>query len=248
MPGGCAMSDLPHSGRVALITGAGSGIGRATALVLSSLGFSCVLVGRRYEPLRATAWLCYDARTITADLRESAQAERAVDDAAGWRGRLDVIINNAGWSRSATVEQTDAALIEEVFALNAIAPTVIIARAWQHLVTSATVARPAVIVNVSSMATRDPYPQLYAYAAAKASVNLLALSAARAGAEHNIQAYSVAPGAVETALLRSVVDEEQVPREATLAPEDVAGVIAACVVGARVSENGGTLWMPSPQT
>jgi NAD(P)-dependent dehydrogenase (short-subunit alcohol dehydrogenase family) len=240
------MTESLHTGRVALITGAGSGIGRATAVALSSMGFSCVLTGRRYEPLRGTAWLCYDARVITADLRSAAEAERVVDEAAVWRGRLDVVVNNAGWSRGATIAQTDTALIQEVFALNAIAPAVIIARAWQHLVASSTAQKPGVVVNVSSMATRDPYPQLYAYAAAKASVNLLALSTARAGLEHHIQSYSVAPGAVETDLLRSIVDEENVPRDRALAPEAVAQVIAECVGGSRVSENGGTLWITAP--
>lgn len=235
------MVSKPQAGRVALITGAGSGIGRATAYALDALGFSCVLIGRRYQELRETAWNCFDARAIPADISNPSEAERVVDDAYVWKKRLDVIINNAGWSAPATIEETTSRLVRDVFDINAIAPTVIIARAWPYLME--TKQRPAVIVNIGSLATRDPYPQLFAYAAAKASVNLLALSVAKAGREHGIQGYCVAPGAVETRLLRTIANDKQVPPREAMEPQAVAAVVAGCVNGEYEERNGETIYV-----
>lgn len=274
----------PPENSVALITGAGSGIGRAIATALDRLGIACVLAGRRHESLVETQSLITRGHVIACDLRKSAEAASLVDEAAGWRGRLDIVVNNAGWSPSATIAQTTAPMVEEVFALNAVAPTIIIARAWPWLLRAAArindwqsgeaddeaatravdlqlnlsdrprhsaqrIIGPAV-VNISSMATADPFPELFAYAAAKASLNLLAKSVAQQGAAEvgkcGVRGFSIAPGAVETALLRTIVDEARLPRSRTLSPETVAAEVAACVVGSRDDCNGQTIWLPSP--
>ena len=88
-----------------------------------------------------------------------------------------------------------------------------------------------VIVNISSQAARDPFPGFAAYGAAKAGINLLGLSAAREGASSGIRVHTIAPGAVETSMLRSLLSAEQYPREKVLEPEDVAKVIGQCVRG-----------------
>lgn len=255
---------------VALVTGAGSGIGQEIARALRANGVVCVLVGRRLHALDETAAGDPNTLRISGDLCDSSFAEACVDQAAAWRMRLDIVVNNAGDSPSATIAETTTRMIEHVFALNAVAPAVIIARAWPWLVAAAAKqvtafdtttaglqrAGPCVI-NISSMATLDPFPQLFAYAAAKASVNLMAQSVAQQGTFKQpsgsaltgvgrIRGFAIAPGAVETQLLRRVVSELELPREKTLAASAVAAEVLACVRGQRDAANGTTIFMPSP--
>ena len=97
------------------------------------------------------------------------------------------------------------------------------------------------MVNVSSMATQDPFPGFFAYAASKAALNLMARSCATEGREHGIRAFAVAPGAVETDMLRAAFGEDVIPREQTLDPDTVARVIVECVTGERDAQNGDTI-------
>lgn len=232
---------------VALITGGSSGIGLATARALVARGFYVAISGRNPAKLAAAAdSLGPSCSAFITDLQDPAQAARLVDEVVARHGRLDALVNNAGWSPSATIPQTTPDIASRVFALNAVAPTIIIARAWAALVKAAAHGSSPAIVNVSSMATRDPFPILYAYAAAKAGVNSLAQSVSRQGAPHRIRGFAVAPGAVETDLLRSLVTEADMPKNRTLTPETVAGVIVACIMGERDDENGTTIFIPSP--
>jgi len=101
------------------------------------------------------------------------------------------------------------------------------------------------IVNVSSvhgLVAAAPNAQA-AYAASKASVNLMTRSCAKEGAEHNIRAFAVAPGAVETPMLRGLFSEDQLPAEDCLSPEDVAEVVVACVAGEMDEKNGEVIWV-----
>ncbi len=233
---------------VALVTGAGSGIGRETAILLSNLGYAVVLAGRRVGALRETASMLKGPRAeMAVDLGDAVAAEKLVDNAVKSFGRIDAIVNNAGWSIAATIPQTNTALVQRIFAVNAIAPAIIIARAWPILERQAREeGAGGVIVNVSSMATVDPFESLYAYAAAKSAVNSLARSVAKAGRELGIRGFAVAPGAVETPLLRSIVGTDQLSTEQTLSPESVAWLIGDCVTGKRDHNNGETILMPSP--
>jgi NAD(P)-dependent dehydrogenase (short-subunit alcohol dehydrogenase family) len=237
------------SPKVALITGGGSGIGLAIATQLAARGWSLAIVGRDQAKLdRARRALGGNVEALVADLADADAAAGVVDRCVARLGRLDALINNAGWSPAATIAQTSVALAREIFEVNAISPCVMISRAWGHFERqhSAQLAGTPVIINISSIATRDPFPILYAYAAAKASVNLLALSAARDGAAIGVRAFSVAPGAVETDLLRTLVSKEHLPTSATLSPETVAAVVIDCIEGRRDQENGTTIYIPSP--
>lgn len=238
---------------VALVTGGGSGIGLETARLLVKRGWSVAIVGRSQAKLDAArAALGPAAVSFQADLADTDQAATIIDRCVEKFGRLDALINNAGWSPSATISQTNASMAREIFAINAIAPCVSISRAWpiferQHAATGGPLGGiGGVIVNVSSIATIDPFEILYAYAAAKASVNLLARSAAKEGTKCGVRAFAVAPGAVETPLLRSLVSELYLSKDKTLAPEAVARVILECIEGKRDDENGQTILLPSP--
>jgi meso-butanediol dehydrogenase/(S,S)-butanediol dehydrogenase/diacetyl reductase len=236
---------------VAIVTGAGSGIGRAAAVVLSSKGYRLVLVARTLDALEKTGEMCAgESLCISADVGEPGAASEIVDSALARFGRLDVLVNNAGHAPMLPIDRSTPEVIDEVFRVNALAPANLIAACWavfarQH-------AEKTVhslghrVVNVSSMATADPFPGLFAYAAAKASVNVMVKSVANEGGAIGVKGFSVAPGAVETPMLRGIVSEEALPRSRTLAPETVAGVIVACLLGERDVENGGTIFVPSP--
>src|SRR3954451_24022286 len=85
-------------GQVVLVTGGGSGLGRATAVELAAIGARVVVAGRRREPLDETAELCEDGRcdAVVCDIREQDQVERRVDEVLERHGRIDTLVNNAG--------------------------------------------------------------------------------------------------------------------------------------------------------
>src|SRR5438046_7118022 len=89
----------------------------------------------------------------------------------------------------------------------------------------------AAVVNVSSMASRDPFDGFAAYGAAKAGLNTFDLVAAREGEKCGIDVHTIAPGAVETGMFRGLMTVDEYPSSKTLTPEEVAEVIGQCVIG-----------------
>lgn len=233
-------------GPVALVTGAGSGIGRATGILLAERGYRVALVGRREAALRETASLLkmVEGRTliIAADVGSWEQSQRAVHDAVQRFGGLDVLVNNAGFAPAATIDQTTEEMARRAFDVNTLGPMAAVVAAWPTFERQ----RRGCVVNVSSMATIDPFPTLFAYAAAKAGVNLIARSVANQGRNIGVRGFAVAPGAVETPMLRGIVGEDLLPESMTLRPERVAAVIVECIDGIHDARNGETILVPSP--
>ncbi|HLO40196.1 MAG TPA: SDR family oxidoreductase, partial [Phycisphaerales bacterium] len=210
-------------------------------------GYTLLLVGRRPDPLReAVAQLSRITRCVAhmADIGDTVQAIQAVDMAVGAFGRLDVIINNAGLAPLVSLDSVagDLELLDQLYRVNAIGPTAIIGRAWSTLLKQ----QGGCIVNISSFSTVDPFPGLGVYGAAKAAVNVLARACHNEGRRFGIRAFAVAPGAVETAMLRSIFPEEALPRTRTLSPDTVAEVVVSCVRGERDAQLGETILVPSP--
>lgn len=228
---------------VALITGAGSGIGRATAVLLAEAGYSLALVGRRRNRLEETGQALPDHggewAALPADVGDAGAAKAMVGEALERFGRVDALINNAGMAPLEPIEAHTIDLIRRTYEVNAIGPAVITATLWPHLKAQG----GGCIVNVSTLGTKDPFPGFFAYAASKAAVNLMARSCANEGREIGVRAFSVAPGAVETETLRNILSEDQVPADACMTPDDVAKVIVGCVLGEYDDRNGETIFL-----
>lgn len=229
--------------RVAIITGAGSGIGRATALQLAEHGYQLALVGRtRASLLETVNLLRTESLVIEADLGDRQSPQRIAREALERFHRVDVLINNAALGPHGPIAECAWEELERTFAANVFGPACLIAALWARFVQQ----NGGRIINVSSMSTIDPFPGLVMYASSKAALESLARSVRSEGAAHNIRAFNIAPGSVETKMLRSIVSVSELPRERTLSPETVATLIVNCALGARDSESGNTIILPSP--
>jgi NAD(P)-dependent dehydrogenase (short-subunit alcohol dehydrogenase family) len=232
---------------VAIVTGAGSGIGRAVALELDRRGCALVLAGRRLDALRETGQMLSGAWVgKRCDVADPSECERLVEEAAHEFGRLDVLVNNAGDAPRATIAGHTPDVIKRTFEVNALGPAYLIAATWRVFDRQRAKGwSGGCIVNISSMASLDPFPGFFAYAAAKSALNSMIRSCHKEGQQLGIRCFGVAPGAVETGMLRGLFDETAIPREATLTPEAIARVVGECVVGHRDAEAGTTIPVPS---
>jgi 3-oxoacyl-[acyl-carrier protein] reductase len=222
---------------VAIVTGAGSGIGRATALLLGQAGYQLAMVARTEAKLQETAAaLPAGARSeiIAADVSDPGQVQRIVERTLERWGRIDALVNVAGAAPNLPIAQVTPAIWRSCIDTNLSAIVLLTAACWPTFRGQ----NGGVIVNVSSMASLDPFPGFAIYAAAKAGVNLFTRCTAEEGKAIHLRAVTIAPGAVETPMLRSVFDEKMISRDRTLAPEEIANVIRDCVTGQRPFESG----------
>lgn len=229
----------------AIITGAGSGIGRAIAVDLSRSGYSLTLAGRRPEALDATRAVCSATaaiRCISCDLADSVSAESLVDGHVQHFGGLDVLVNNAGVGEVRPLGQITSADISRALNTNTLSAACTTARAWPTWVAQ----RSGCLINIASMAVFDPFPGFFAYAASKAALAMMAVSAAKEGAAHHIRAFAICPGAVETDMLRASFTSDIIPTAACLLPADVSHVVMQCISGDRDADNGRAIPLLSP--
>lgn len=227
-------------GKTAVVTGAGRGLGRATALRLAAHG---ALVAVHYSSsARAADEVVGTIReaggtafAVRADLSAADGPERlwsAFDRGVtefGGDGAVDILVNNAATSVRATLEETKADDFDQMFSVNIRAPFFLIQQALGRLRNGAR------IVNVTSAVTRTAYPEVIAYGLTKGALNTLTLTLAQELGPRGITVNAVSPGTLDTDVnagwLRGNPEaEESVARQAALRrvgrPEDVADVIA----------------------
>lgn len=213
---------------IAVITGAGGGIGRATAVELAGAGYQVVLAGRNGDTLEATLRAAGGrGLAVPTDVTRSDQVDRLIGAALDRFARVDAIVNNAGVAPVRSIAMMTDEEWMEVFKTNLYATFFATRAAWPTFERQGS----GVVVNISSAAARDPFPGFAAYGAAKAGLNLFGLAAAREGAPVGIRVHTIAPGAVETAMFRRLRTPREWPPEKTLDPGEVARVVLQCVRG-----------------
>jgi len=211
-------------GKVAIITGAGSGIGRALTSVLSGLGAKCVLVGRRRSALEATAaTLSTPSTVVSGDLTRAGVVDAAVDTALREYGRIDLVVHSAGVFDQRSVPAIDREFWDSIIDINLTAVMELSAKAWPALTQS-----HGQIVLISSIAAVQAFPGDAAYAASKAGLKALGDVMAVEGHDHGIRIITVCPGQVDTPLWDGKAPDEV--RERMMRPEAVADLIGSLIV------------------
>jgi NAD(P)-dependent dehydrogenase (short-subunit alcohol dehydrogenase family) len=187
------MTNSPFEGRHVIVTGGGTGIGRATALAFAEQGAASVLVvGRRKEPLAEVASQHTAIVPVVADISGDEGVTAVADAVTEGPGVVDVLVNNAGIWHSTPLEKLDPAAAREIMATNVTGPAILTARLERFLGPEAS------IIFVSSVMGHLPGPGQSLYAASKAAVDSLTRSLASELAPRRVRVNAVAPGSVET--------------------------------------------------
>ena len=194
-------------GTVALVTGASSGIGEATARALARAGAKVAVAARRKDRLEALA-AEIDALVIEADVAEREQAVGAVEQAAKELGRLDTVVNNAGVMLLGPAAEAPLDEWERMVAVNVQGVLSVSHAALPHLLKAAEDAprRVADLVNISSVAGRVARPGSGVYNLTKFGVGAFCESLRQEFAEHHLRVSLVEPGAAETELTDHIRD------------------------------------------
>jgi short-subunit dehydrogenase len=182
------------SGKIALVTGASSGIGRALARQLAAAGASLILTSRRQSVLEEVASEIAPAEAvpIAADLRDPQAVERLTSGITERFGRLDLLVNNAGVGLHALSIDTPPDLVRQLFELNFFAPVELTRRLVPLM------PRGAAVINIGSIAGKLPLPELNIYCASKYALNAFSDGLWIELRHRGIHAMSVCPGYVKT--------------------------------------------------
>ncbi|XP_076371825.1 3-oxoacyl-[acyl-carrier-protein] reductase FabG-like [Tachypleus tridentatus] len=223
--------------KVAIITGASSGIGRATAVLFSHLGAKLALTGRNQENLTKSAEECeavspYNLKPlcIVGDLTIESDIERIMKSTIDTYGRLDILVNNAGRVVMDSAEDGSLATLDLVWKTNVRAVYYLTMLAVPHLIES-----KGSIVNVSSVLSKRGYVGALSYTISKGALDQFTRSVALDLAPKQIRVNSVNPGYVETNILSTIgVDTKEIMEKAAQSfplgrigqPQEVANAIA----------------------
>ena len=247
------------AGTVALVTGASSGIGSATARALAGLGASVAVVARRRDRLNTVVADLEAAgasvMSVSADITVREQAEAAVEQIVRHFGRLDILVNNAGLMLISAVTDADIDDWEQMIAINQLGLLYTTHAALPHLLAAAERGPREVadIVNISSVAGRVSFPDFGVYNMTKFGVNGFSEALRKEITERHVRVGVLEPGGVDTELVshnspdvRRAIAERQAGRK-ILDPVDIAEGVAFMVTRPRHATIGELWVMPTTQ-
>lgn len=245
--------NMKLAGKVALVTGGNSGIGLATAKLLSQEGAKIVISGRDRTTLdEAARAIGGDILALQADVADLRQIEQLYSTITNKLGKIDVLFANAGVAKFAPLEATTEALYDEVFTINVKGLYFTVQKALAHLNDNA-----AIVLNTSFLGDLG-LPGTSVLGASKAAVRSLTKTFAAELVSRGIRVNAVSPGAIETpiygkldmsqeaveAMAKNIVG--QVPMKRFGAPEDIAKAVlflstsdSAYILGAEIAVDGG---------
>ncbi len=194
----------PLSGKVALVTGASSGIGAATAVALAAAGVTVALSARRKGRLDELVAQIEasggKALALPGDMAVEADALGAVADTVARLGRIDILINSAGVMQAGGIEGADLAEYRRVIDINLLATVYTSQAAIPHMLAQGV----GDIINISSLAGRKGGPETNAYSASKHAVNAMTNGMRQELGDRNIRVSFLMPGATETEVAQGI--------------------------------------------
>jgi NADP-dependent 3-hydroxy acid dehydrogenase YdfG len=213
---------MTSTDRLALITGASSGIGKATALAFAKAGINLVLVSRTQEKLEPVAIAAREhgvqAHTYVLDLAQVDQVKAGLEAVLAQVGPIDVLVNNAGMGYTGELISTSLQDWQEVITLN-------LTSVFQCILAVLPGMRDrqkGVIINVASIAGHAAFPGWGAYNVSKAGVIALSKTLAAEEQPHGIRVMTITPGAVNTPIWDTDTVQANFDRSQMLTPEAVA--------------------------
>jgi NAD(P)-dependent dehydrogenase (short-subunit alcohol dehydrogenase family) len=200
-------TETDDSQRVVIVTGAGSGIGAATARLFARREHRVVLVGRRKQNLDRVGDEIRSnggtALSVVADLAQASSCEEVVTTTIDSFGRLDVLVNNAAMIQPGRLNEITSEIVDEHYALNVRAPLLLARASLEHLRQSP----DASIVNVSSSLGSILMPSTMLYGSTKAALDYLTKAWAHELAPDSIRVNCIAPGVIDTPIHETYSDD-----------------------------------------
>lgn len=220
------------SGKVALVTGASSGIGEATALSLAQAGATVAISARRADRLAGLVAKIEavggKALALPGDMTVEAEACQAVEDTVAQLGRIDILINSAGVMQAGGIENCDLDEYRRVFDINLFATLYCSKAAVEHMLRQG----GGDIVNISSLAGRKGGPMTSAYSASKHALNSMTDAMRQELGNRNIRVAILMPGATRTEVGDSISDpnwraaiQAHVAKDGAVDPSDIGDTI-----------------------
>ncbi|WP_395392821.1 SDR family NAD(P)-dependent oxidoreductase [Novosphingobium sp. BL-8A] len=216
------------AGKVALVTGASSGIGEAAALCLAEAGATVVVCARRVERLSGLVAQIEaaggKALAVPGDMTLEEDARGAVEKTVAAFGRIDILINSAGIMEAGGIENCDTAIYRRVIDINLMGTVYTSAAAVPHMLEQGV----GDIITISSLAGRKGGPMTSAYSASKHAVNMMTDGMRQELGGKNIRVTTLMPGATETEVADSISDPQwrtaikaHVSKEGAVKPRDI---------------------------
>ena len=211
------------AGKVAIVTGASRGIGRAISVALAQETATIVLAARSIQELQITAEQVTkaggQARIVHVELTEEQSIRNLIQVAGEKLGRLDILVNNAGVTHSAELQQTSTEDWQRCISINARAPFILCREALPLLKKS----QAAYIVNIASVVGIKGYPLQSAYTASKHALRGMTISLAEELRGSNIRVHLLCPGGVDTDMVDRV--RPDIAKDELIKPQEIAELV-----------------------